>query len=252
VDVDSLAANDNHVYVTGSPTKGPLDIWDYDVKAKSLTSAVSGMEKPFIYAGAVPAVFKTAVNASGQPVIYYLSQPVNYVAGKKYPLVIAFNGVRWRPQEAAVPNAGCFMASLNAPPPNREDVVAVYQAAIQNPGVDAHRVYVLGSSASAGYAANLLVDQPDLWRGAVLLSLLNFPDTSQLNVRRILMDSGMGDEYLKQEGGVPLLTDFQEAAAMSGIPVTLSINKNAGHIYRSKIAEEERVKQTIEFLSADD
>ena len=251
VDVDSLAANDNHVYVTGSPTKGPLDIWDYDVKARSLTSAVSGLEQPFKYAGAVPAVFKTTANANGQTVVYYLSPPVHFVAGRKYPLVIAFNGARWRPQEAAVPNAGCFMASLNAPPPNEGDVVAVCQAALQTPGVDARRVYVLGSSASAGYAAHLLQATPELWRGAVLLSLLYFPETSELKVSRILMDSGVGDEYLKQEGGVPLLTQFQEAAALSGIPVTLSLNKSAGHIYRSKIAEGERVKQTIEFLSAD-
>jgi len=83
------------------------------------------------------------------------------------------------------------------------------------------------------------------------LSLLYFPDTSELKVSRILMDSGVGDEYLKQEGGVTLLTQFQDAAALSGIPVTLSINKSAGHIYRSKIAEGERVKQTIEFLSTD-
>jgi len=251
VDSDSLAANDNHVYATGSPTNGPLDIWDYDVKARSLTSVVSGLEHPFQYAGAVPAVCKTAANANGQTVVYYLSQPVNFVAGRKYPLVIGFNGVRWRPQEAAVPNAGCFMASLNSVPSNEGDVVAVYQAAIQNPSVDASRVYVMGSSASAGYAAHLLQATPELWRGAVLLSLLYFPDTSELKVSRILMDSGVGDEYLKQEGGVTLLTQFQDAAALSGIPVTLSINKSAGHIYRSKIAEGERVKQTIEFLSTD-
>jgi hypothetical protein len=251
VDMDSLAANDNHVYATGSPTNGPLNIWDYDVKAGALSSVVSGRERPFKYAGIATSANEATTNADGKTVVYHLWPPVNFVAGKKYPLVISFNGVRWRPQEGCVPDAGCFLASLNDIPDNDGDVVAVYQAAIQRSGIDASRVYVMGASGGAGLAGSLLQERPDLWRGAILLSPVDFPDPSQLKAARILIDSGSGDQYLKQAGGIPLLTKFQDAAAAAGIPVTLSINQNASHVYRSKIAQEERVQQIIEFLSGD-
>ncbi len=249
--VDSLAANDNHVYITGSPTNGPLGIWDYDVKAGALSCAVSGLEHPFQHAGIVAATHEATTNADGEKVVYHLSPPVHFVAGRKYPLVISFNGVRWRPQEAAVPNAGCFLASLNGIPSDEADVVTVYQAAIQHPGIDASRVYVMGVSAGAGLAGRLLQDRPELWRGAILLSPVSFPDPSQLKVSRILIDSGGNDTYLKESGGVSKLTQFQDAAALAGIPVTLSINQLASHVYRSNIAEEERVRQTLEFLAED-
>ncbi len=249
--VDSFPANDNHVYITGSPTNGPLDIWDYDVKAGALGCAVSGLELPFQHAGIVAATHEATTNADGESVVYHLSPPVHFVAGKKYPLVISFNGVRWRPQEAAVPNAGCFLASLNGIPNNVEDVVAVYQASIQHPGIAASRVYVMGVSAGANLAGILLQDRPDLWRGAILLSPVSFPDPSQLKVSRILIDSGGNDTYLKESGGVSKLTQFQDAAALAGIPVTLSINQLASHVYRSNIAEEERVRQTLKFLAGD-
>jgi predicted esterase len=240
VDMDSLAANDNHVYATGSPTNGPLNIWDYDVKAGTLS-----------YAGTVALTHESATNANGGTVIYHLSPPVNFVAGRKYPLVITFNGVRWRPQEGNLPNAGCFLASLNEIPSDQRDVIAVYEAAIRHPGVDPNRVYAMGVSAGAGMAAQLLADQQDLWRGAILLSPLYFPDVARLKAARILIDSATGDAYLKQAGGVGLLTKFQDAAALAGIPVTLSINDGAGHVYRSKVAEEQRVSQILEFVAED-
>ena len=251
VDMDSLAANDNHVYATGSPTNGPLNIWDYDVKARSLSSVISGREQPFKYAGIATSANEATTNADGETVVYHLWPPVNFVAGRKYPLVISFNGVRWRPQEGCVPDAGCFLVSLNDTHCNHGDAVAVYQAAIQHPGIDAHRVYVMGVSAGAGLAGSLLQERPDLWRGAILLSPVIFPDPSQLKAARILIDSASGDQYLKQADGIPLLTKFQDAAALAGIPVTLSINQGAGHVYRSTIADEERVRQTIEFLAGD-
>jgi dipeptidyl aminopeptidase/acylaminoacyl peptidase len=251
VDMDSLAANDNHVYATGSPTNGPLNIWDYDVKAGSLSTVVSGREQPFKYAGIATSANEETTNADGETVVYHLWPPVNFVAGRKYPLVISFNGVRWRPQEGCVPDAGCFLASLNDIPSNYGDVVAVYQAAIQHPGIDAHRVYIMGASGGANLSGYFLQERPELWRGAVLLSPVGFPDPSQLKAARILIDSGSGDQYLKQAGGIPLLTKFQDSAAAAGIPVTLSINPRASHVYRSKIAQEERVQQIMEFLSGE-
>jgi len=247
--VDSFGANDTHVYIAGSPTNGPLDIWDYDVKSGSLSRVVSGYEHPFKYAKTVIAAYETATNANGETIPFHLSPPASFVTGHKYPLVITFNGVRWRPQEASVPNAGCFLASCNGIPSNEADVIAVYQAATQNPDIDVKRVYVMGVSAGAGLAGQLLQDGPDLWRGAILLSPVSFPDVSQLKAQRILIDSGGNDAYLKQSGGIGNLTQFQEAAALAGIPVTLSINGRASHVYRSNIAEQERITQILEFLS---
>lgn len=249
--VDSFAVNDNHVYIVGSPTNGPLNIWDYEVKSGALSCAVAGVERPFQYAKTVAPTHQTTTTAAGKHVLYFLWPPADLVAGKKYPLVIMFNGLRWRPQEGSVPAAESFLVSSSGMPSDMEDVIAIYQAVIQNPAVDTRRVYLLGSSSSATIAGRLLEARPDLWHGAVLLSPLYFPNVSQLKVSRILIDSGMGDEYLKQQGGTNLLIKFQNAAALAGIPVTLSLNSSAGHIYRSKTALGHRVQQTLEFVAAD-
>ena len=135
--VDSLTVNSAHVYVVGSPTNGPLGIWDYEINAGSMSSVVSGSELPFKSAKIVTAVHETATNAAGESIVYHLSPPVDLKEGKKYPLVIGFTGHRWRPQEAAVANAGCFFASCNGIPfaNDGDDVTAVYRAAIQNRGM---------------------------------------------------------------------------------------------------------------------
>lgn len=183
--------------------------------------------------------------------VYYLSQPADFVSGRKYPLVIDFTGRRWRAQEATVVNAGCFLASCNGIPNNPRDVLSVYRAVIQNPAVDTKRVYVMGISAGAGLAVRLLEENPELWHGAILLSATYMPAVPRLKAARILMDSGDNDTYLKKSGGVKRLTQFQDEAAASGIPVSLAVHPGVSHVYRSKIAERRRVRRILEFLAAD-
>lgn len=193
----------------------------------------------------------SATNSDGTALVYHLSPPTDFEKGEKYPLVIIFTGVRWRPQEGNVPAAGSFLASCNVVSANEENIVTFYQAAIKNPSIDTNRVYLLGVSGGAALAVRLLEDRPELWRGAILLSPVTFPDVSRLKASRILIDSGLNDNYLKQVGGLSRLTKFQDAAALAGIPVTLSVNKDASHVYRSKAAKRQRVRQILEFVAAD-
>ena len=109
----------------------------------------------------------------------------------------------------------------------------------------------MGISAGAGLAGRMLQDYPELWRGAILLSPVYLPAPSQLKAARILIDSGANDTYLKESGGIGRLIQFQDAAALAGIPVTLAIHDRASHVYRSKIAENGRIQEILEFLAAD-
>jgi dipeptidyl aminopeptidase/acylaminoacyl peptidase len=248
---DDFAASAGQVFAIGSPTNGPLGIWAYDVKARALNCVVPGTEHPFEYAKVVSATHAVATNDNGGIVTYYLSPPVDFVAGRKYPLVIGFTGHRWRSQEAAVGNAGCFLASCEGIPHDARDVLAVYQAVIRNPDVDKNRIYLMGISGGANFSAQMLEGSPELWRGAVLLSLVYVPDASRLEAARILIDSGGNDTYLKESGGVDKLTQFQNAAALAGIPVTLAVHPQASHVYRSTIAESGRIKEILKFLTDD-
>ena len=172
--VDALSASDHNVFVIGSPSNGPVSIWNYDFNTGSLACAVAGNEIPFKYSKVTDAAELVATGENGVAIKYNLFPPANFVAGKKYPLVVSFSGHHWRPQEAAVVNAGCFLATCSGIPPEA-DTLAVYRSAIQNPGVDANRVYAMGVSAGAHYAEQLLQNSPELWRGAVLLSPVGFP-----------------------------------------------------------------------------
>lgn len=248
---DTFAVSDNQVFVIGSPTNGPLGIWDYNLQTKALNCVVPGTKHPFEYARVVNAVRAVATNTQGGTVTYYLSRPANFVAGRKYPLVIGFTGHRWRAQEAAVINAGCFLASCEGIPHGEGNVIAVYQAVTQLPDVDKGRIYLMGISGGANLSGALLQNHPGLWRGAILLSPVFVPDASELKAARILIDSGGNDTYLKRSGGVAKLTKFQDQAALAGIPVTLAVHPGVSHVYRSTVAESDRITEILKFLAGD-
>ncbi|MDR3457137.1 MAG: hypothetical protein P4N60_06795 [Verrucomicrobiae bacterium] len=248
--VDALSASDHNIFVIGAPSNGPVSIWNYDFNAGSLTCAVPGNEIPFKYSKVTDPTEMVAAEANGTKINYHLFPPANFVAGRKYPLVISFSGHHWRPQEAAVVNAGCFLATCSGIPPE-EDTLAVYRSATQNPNIDVNRVYAMGVSAGAHYSEQLLQSSPKLWRGAVLLSPVVFPPPAQLKVARLLIDSGGNDAYLKAHGGLGTLTKFQDEGALVGMPVTLAFHEDASHVYRSKIAEKGRILAILKFLAAD-
>ena len=249
--VDNFVSTDGHVFVTGSSTNGPLEIWDYEFKSHSLHCAVPAIDHPFRYAGiSTPTDHKTTA-PSGRQINFRLWSPVTFVPGNRYPLVIGFSGRRWRAQEASVPNAGAFLASFagNGSEDWPGDTVAVLQALTENPNIDRNRVYLMGVSAGASVSSELLEDRPDLWRGAILLSPVSFPSASHVKASGILMDSGGNDTHLKRVGGVSRLKEFQDTAAKMGIPVTLAIHDGASHVYRSSMAERERIQEVLEFLA---
>jgi hypothetical protein len=250
--VGSLVTIDDHVYLIGSLTNGPMGLWDYAINQKNLNCVVSATDKPFTHTKVTTTSREVTTDELGREVSYYVSVPANYKKGGKYPMVIGFTGYHWRAQEASVPNAGCFYAACNALPKENqvEYVSAIYAAATQDSRIDKNRVYLMGISATANDVGFLLQARPDLWYGAILLSPVSVPNVHRLGVAKILIDSGGNDAYLKKAGGVEMLRNFQDAAAVVGIPVTLSVHENASHVYRSTFAERERMKNIIEFLSA--
>lgn len=248
--VDYLVANEGHLFVLGSSTNGPSGIWDYDIKLRSLNSIVSGLDRPFQYARITSPTDNIATNFSGGKVSFRLWPAANFVPGRKYPLVISVSGRKWRAQEASIPNAGSFLASVETDWSKdfQGDIAAVVRASAQNPNIDPNHLYIVGVSAGAAAAAYVVMGQPKLWRGAILLSPVYFPPPSRIKGVEFLLDSGDNDAYLKEKGGVKKLMDFQEAAARFGVPVSLSIHSHASHVYRSGVAEKERIRQMMEFL----
>jgi dipeptidyl aminopeptidase/acylaminoacyl peptidase len=253
-EIESVAANNNHIYIIGSPSNAPAGLWDYDVQAQSLNPLVPGTDRPLRYAQTVPITRGIVTNSTGATFNYYLSRPANFAPGRKYPLVIGFTGFRWRPQEQAIPNAGAYFAALSAIPMANggQDAISLCEELVKRPDVDADRVYVMGVSAGANLVGKLLEERPDLWRGAICFSPVFFPDISKIKIARLLSDSGSNDTYLNNYGGgVTNLIHVYDSEAAAGVAVTLAVHENASHIFRSSRAEQQRIEEIIEFLQAD-
>jgi hypothetical protein len=45
------------------------------------------------------------------------------------------------------------------------------------------------------------------------------------------------------------LIRFQDEAAQAGITMTLAVHENASHVFRSSIAEQQRIEEIIEFMT---
>jgi hypothetical protein len=252
--VIDFAVSGNQIFVAGSFTNELPGIWQYNLASGSLNCVYSSQEHPFKYAKYIVPLCKSVTNASGREITYQLWEPVRSSNAKRSPLLIGRSLYSWEVYPEVAANGGDFFVNVDRPSyrvanigPWDEDVMTVYGELVKDSRIDTNAVFLYGSSAETGGSGftglvSLVAEKPNLWKGAILFSPTDFPDLSDLHLSKILTDEGMDD------AGIESVIKYQQAAAEAGVPVTLALHKDAGHVYWANSARREQAQQLARFL----
>jgi hypothetical protein len=248
--VISFAVSSNQIFVAGSLTNEPPGIWQYDPVSESLNCVYSSQEHPFKYTKYIVPLCKSVTNASGKEITYHLWEPVRSSNAKKSPLLIGRSLYSWEIYPEVAANGGAFFVNVDRPgyesaniDPWDEDVMAVYEELAKDSRIDTNAVFLYGSSAQTGGLVPLVAQKPDLWKGVILFNATSFPHLSGLHLSKILIDDGMDDA-----GTIESVIKYQQTAAEAGVPVTLALHKDAGHVYWANSTKREQAQQLARFL----
>jgi hypothetical protein len=239
----------DHLFINGNLMNQPLGIWEYDIKDGNLSCVVSALEHPAGYAKWVAPVDDVLTNQLGNRVGYHLWQPVQLTAGKKYPVVIAQTTYDWQsfPQIAA--NEGYYYAIVERPgwydglDSWADDVMSLYNILSRNPNIDTNRAFLYACSVETTQLPKLFAEQPDLWKGALILTPTVLPDLSNVRLSSMLIVDGKDES----KDTLQWLIQYQDKAARLGVRVNLAFLDGA-HQRWSVATERERVMQVALFL----
>jgi hypothetical protein len=245
----AMTTGGNCIYAIGSVMSQPEGIVEYDATTGAARYAAPS-QAHFQYARNVTPVSGFLTNSLGEIHAYNLWAPVHFDSRKKYPLILAQQIHVWNEYAETSANAGAYYVNVERPDFNHpqiqqwaDDVMAAYRLMSDNPNIDTNRVFLCGASAETGYLAQLMTQEPGLWKGAILTSAVAFPALSQISADKLLINCGLADEY-NTFGGIK---QFQEDAARAGIVVTLAIHRT-GHVFVSASANQESTQEFIKFL----
>jgi len=238
--IENFSLSGDHLFFTGSENGKLPSIWEYDIKSKTIRCVVDGSTRESAYAKIAAPLIGAVTNALGNAKTYYLWQPAQVSVGEKYPLIITKQFWNWFPYNQIAVNEGYYFAIVD-----ESCVAALREALATYPNVDTNRVYLYESSAATAFASELIWENPELWKGAILFSPISLPDFSKMQNKRMLIIAGKDDD-----GQFARLSEYQNQAAASGTPVTLCFLAGADHIPNSVVSERTRARQFARFLSA--
>ncbi|HXI72037.1 MAG TPA: hypothetical protein VNN22_16905 [Verrucomicrobiae bacterium] len=248
--VVSFAVSRNQIFVAGSLTNEPPGIWQYDLVSGSLNCIYSSQEQPFKYTKYIVPLCRTVTNTSGKEITYHLWEPAKTSSNKKSPLLIGRSLYSWEVYPQVAANGGAFFVNVDRPSytsanlnPWDEDIMTVYAELVKDSGIDTNAVFLYGSSSETEGLVSLVAKKPNLWKGAILLNPTSLPDLSGPHLSKILIDGGIDDA-----GTVKSAIKYQQAAADSGVSVTLALHQDAGHVYWSSSTKREQAQQLAKFL----
>jgi predicted esterase len=241
----------NYLFFTGDLPGQPVGLWRYNIQDGMSRCLVSGLKRPLVHARIVNPQGGAVTNTLGKQMSYHVWEPVNVQAGKKYPLIITQAPYGWPQYQQVAAQEGYYFAIVDRPYWSDKtiyhwsaDVMALYSMMAKNPNVDTNRVFLFGFSWSADFLSQLMSEEPDLWKGAILINPAALPDLSSLlHNPRLFIVAGKD-----QAGEIDRLTKYQDTAAKLGVPVKLVLQKGSGHIPRSVATERERTVQFARFL----
>jgi len=248
--IKAFSASEQQLFIVGTrpQTNDLVGIWRYDPVARSLACVVPNQETSLQYVKLAMDSPIPLTNAGGDSFSYNLEPPVNCSPAKKYAMVI---GEGWSGYQVAASSAGAYFARVSRDDRSDDqwqaDILAVYADVLKTGCVDTNNIYLLGISAGAGAVNSLLEEKPELWRGAILFSPLDFPDLSRIHASKMLVDTGGADDDLGADGRARM-GQFRDAALQAGIQLTVATHNDAGHVFRSVGAESERVRELTQFL----
>jgi predicted esterase len=173
-----------------------------------------------------------------------LVPPVNFSRNKKYPLVIGTASYEWDPIAHAVyaqalSRCGAYVAMVEYHWDNRtaegvtvytNNVLAVYDQLAANPNVDTSRVYLFGFSAGTEVVRELTDKYPGRWRGIMLMNPSVLPEPNEGTARRVLLTAGASENEGER------FSRYQEDLSKIGIPASLFLFQDEGHVVRGQEA----------------
>lgn len=248
-EVIDFKARRDRVFIYGGQEDEPPGIWEHNPATDVTRCLVSPAAKPFSFGRAVQHASGALTN-SGRVITYQVWKPSVISKSRKYPLVLGQTPYRWNPYPYAAARAGCWFVSINRKSWEQgietweEDVMAVYRAMTSEANIDAKRVFLYGHSAETSPICNLAEREPDLWKGALMLSPTGLPDLSRSRLSAMLIDAGELDA-----GAITRLSAYQTEAARAGVATRLVIHPGARHTSWSRTTEQSKVEEISRFLS---
>lgn len=242
----SCDGRDALLYLIGSKSSEPTAVWQCDAvtgEMRSVASPYGGSHFPFR-----PVVYQAAPYGNRNSAQYEFVPPVNFLPGKKYPLLIALGGYEWSPIAHAIyaqclANDGAFVAFVNYRWNQRQpetiynhtnNVLAVYNHLIANPSIDTNRVFLAGFSAGTLVVSELVKQYPERWKGIMLLNPSFLPEPQAGMTLSVLVTAG------SDEGGEERFRPYQEKLAKVGIPMEWHIHEGSQHVPRNQQTMYER------------
>lgn len=244
--------------ISNQPQAG---IWQFDLASKRLESVVSCSDDSFAYAQNITPSRGTVRLPTGGLLDYIIYTPpgFNPRSHKKYPILIGNtwfgNGYQtaydrfWAP---AVANCGAFVVivqraewwkDIDQWPDN---IQSVYHVMIQNPYVDAHRVFIVAVSAETQYVHECIAKSPGLCSGVILLNPSGLPDFSNLPRRwqrpKVLISAG------EAENEADKFEHYQIDELRNGVLTQVMIHRGEGHHLTGSNSLVERTKAMIDFI----
>jgi hypothetical protein len=226
------------LFITGNADYKLPGIWEYDIKSGVSRCIVSSSTGGFVYATVTAPLIGAVTNTAGEGRSYCLWQPVHVSTGRKYPLIIAQGLWNGFPYAQVAANEGYFFAIVDKP-----CVMTLCEELAKNPNVDTNRAYLYASSVETTSTSEFISEKPDLWKGAILFGPGALPDLSDLDKKQLLIIAGRNDD-----NAVDYLTRFQDQAADTGIPITLSFLNDSEHMPNSVATERVRTRRFAKFL----
>jgi hypothetical protein len=252
-EIGDFYINGLKLYAICSSTNEPAGIWQYDMTSGALECLVSSIEQPFKYAATAPVVEGYVTNSEGEQLTYYLLQPANVPGNQKRPLVVGIMGIgelgyTWDRLAQTIASCGGYFLCMDrrhrTPSQWGEDALCAYDFLSEKYPIDAKNTYLLGISAGAYTAGDLLKSKPGMWKGAFLFSLHRFPTTNQMSAHSIALDVGELDIGKDKTN---LLQSLDELAASGTRPI-LMMHPKIGHIDRSVRLDRERMERIAAFI----
>jgi len=237
------------LYIVGSETNEPPRIWAYDLASDSLACVYSSIPTPR-YARLVPASYCVITNGQGTAITTYrLWSPIHVVPGKKYPLMIEQTAYKWQVEPQVAANCGCYFAIASRPSWDAselqnwsKDVMNVYHELSKNPNLDTNRAFLYGVSAEAYYVDDLLMQKPELWKGAYLEGASG-PEPSRFRNHPLSVSIVVG----KTDSGFTRIARYLEEATQAGQPVRVVL-KAGGHSWLSAASLRVSARSLADFL----
>jgi hypothetical protein len=255
-------------FVTGIASNEPADgIWQYEVDSALSHDVAPNADSPSPLIKRSDPVHGVAT-VNGRKLDYYLYRPADSSGHwKKHPLVIGNtvlvdaqyqqnpDGPLWA---QALANCGAYVVIVD----RRnwagkevgqwgENVMDIYDdfATNHTVNVDWNQVFLFASGSETPELNNLIVQRPELWKGAIFLNASGLPDFHKLPEHKPVPKILISVADLERWGGGR--ESYQEEVIKYGVIVNYIGDKGAPQLLQSKPDVLERTKAIIHFVFDD-